>query len=110
LNYLIGALVITGFGFSLFSSPNVSAIMGSVEKRSFGSANGVMATMRIFGQMTSMVLVTLVFALVIGPVEIDVSNYDALEKAIRLTFSIAACLCLPGLYFSVARGKRQAVT
>ncbi len=108
LNYLIGALITTGFGFSLFSSPNVSAIMGSVEKRSFGSANGVMATMRIFGQMTSMVLVTLVVALIIGPVEIDASNYDALEKAIRLTFSIAACLCLPGLYFSVARGKRQA--
>ncbi len=105
LNYLIGALIMTGFGFSLFSSPNVNAIMGSVEKRSLGSANGVMATMRIFGQMTSMVLVTLVFALIIGPVEIDVANYDALEKAIRLTFSIAACLCLPGLYFSVARGK-----
>lgn len=105
LNYLIGALVTTGFGFSLFSSPNVNAIMGSVEKRSFGSANGVLATMRIFGQMTSMVLVTLVFALIIGPVEIDASNYDALERAIRLIFSIAACLCLPGLYFSLARGK-----
>jgi EmrB/QacA subfamily drug resistance transporter len=105
INYLIAALVITGFGFSLFSSPNVSAIMGSVEKRSLGSANGVLATMRIFGQMTSMVLVTMVFALIIGAVEIDISNYDELAKAIRLTFSIAACLCLPGLYFSVARGK-----
>jgi EmrB/QacA subfamily drug resistance transporter len=107
LNYLIAALVTTGFGFSLFSSPNVNAIMGSVEKRFLGSANGVMATMRIFGQMTSMVLVTLVFALVIGPVEIDISNYEQLEKAIRLTFSIAACLCLPGLYFSVARGRAR---
>ena len=105
LNYLIGALVLTGFGFSLFSSPNVNAIMGSVEKRSYGSANGVMATMRLFGQMTSMVLVTLIFSLVIGPVEIEPSNYDALEKAISLTFTIAASLCLPGLYFSVARGK-----
>jgi EmrB/QacA subfamily drug resistance transporter len=105
IEYLIAALVLTGFGFSLFSSPNVNAIMSSVEKRSLGSANGVMATMRIFGQMTSMVLVTLVFALVIGSVEIEPSNYDSLAKAIRLTFTIAACLCLPGLYFSVARGK-----
>lgn len=105
LNYLIAALVTTGFGFSLFSSPNVSAIMGSIEKRSYGSANGVVATMRIFGQMTSMVLVTLIFALVIGTVEIQPSNYDDLEKAIRLTFTIAAILCLPGLYFSAARGK-----
>ncbi len=110
LNYLITALIATGFGFSLFSSPNVNAIMGSVEKRFLGSANGVMATMRLFGQMTSMVLVTLVFALIIGPVEIDISNYDALEKAIQLTFTIAACLCLPGLYFSMARGKVRAVS
>jgi len=105
IDYLIAALVITGFGFSLFSSPNVSAIMGSVEKRSLGSANGVVATMRIFGQMTSMALVTLVFALMLGSVEIQTSNYQELEKAIRLIFTLAACLCLPGLYFSIARGN-----
>lgn len=105
LNYLIAALVTTGFGFSLFSSPNVSAIMGSIEKRSYGSVNGVVATMRILGQMTSMVLVTLIFALTLGPVEISPENYDELAKAIRMTFTIAAILCLPGLYFSAARGK-----
>lgn len=110
LNYLVIALVTTGFGFSLFSSPNVSTIMGSVDKRSFGSANGIVATMRILGQMSSMILVTLVFALMIGPVEISDSNYDVLEKAIQQIFTIAACLCLPGLYFSVARGKRTAAT
>ncbi len=110
LNYLIVALVTTGFGFSLFSSPNVNTIMGSVEKRAYGSVNGVVASMRIFGQMTSMVLVTLIFALIIGPVEIQASNYDDLEKAIRLTFTIAAVLCLPGLYFSVARGKIRMVS
>lgn len=105
LNYLIFALVTTGLGFSLFSSPNVNAIMSSVEKRSYGSANGVMATMRIVGQMSSMVLVTLIFVIVIGTVEIEPSTYDSLEKAIRLTFTIAAMLCVPGLYFSIARGK-----
>jgi EmrB/QacA subfamily drug resistance transporter len=110
LNYLIAALVTTGFGFSLFSSPNVSTIMGSVEKRAYGSVNGVVATMRIFGQMTSMVLVTLIFALTIGPVEIEPSNYAELGEAIRLTFTIAAILCLPGLYFSVARGKLRVVS
>jgi len=103
--YLISALVTTGLGFSLFSSPNVNAIMSSVEKRSYGSANGVMATMRIVGQMSSMVLVTLIFVIVIGSVEIVPENYADLEKAIRLTFTIAAMLCVPGLYFSVARGK-----
>ena len=58
LNYLILSLVITGFGFSLFSPPNVNAIMGSVEKKFYGSATGAMATMRIIGQMSSMVSVS----------------------------------------------------
>ena len=105
LDYLIIALVTTGLGFSLFSSPNVNAIMSSVDKQFYGRANGVVATMRIVGQMTSMMLVTLVFALTIGNVEIEESNYHLLEKAIGLTFSIAAILCIPGIYFSLARGK-----
>ncbi|MEQ8289097.1 MAG: MFS transporter [Gammaproteobacteria bacterium] len=105
LGYLIVALVTTGLGFGLFSSPNVNAIMSSVDKQNFGRANGVVATMRIVGQMSSMMLVTLVFAMVIGTVQIQPDNYYSLEKAIRLIFAIAACLCLPGLYFSMARGK-----
>ncbi len=105
LNFLIFSLVITGFGFSLFSSPNVNAIMSSVEKRFYGSANGVMATMRIIGQMTSMVLVTLIFALIIGSVEIIPEIYPALEKAIHTTFMIAALLCFPGILLSISRGK-----
>ena len=105
LNYLILSLVITGFGFSLFSPPNVNAIMGSVEKKFYGSATGAMATMRIIGQMSSMVLVTLIFALIIGNVDINQENYGALESAIRIIFAISAILCIPGLYLSMARGN-----
>ena len=105
LNYLILSLVITGFGFSLFSPPNVNAIMGSVEKKFYGSATGAMATMRVIGQMFSMVLVTLIFALIIGSVDINQENYGALEDAIRIIFSISAILCIPGLYLSMARGN-----
>lgn len=103
--YVIGALVITGLGFSLFSSPNANAIMGAVEKRYYGSATGSLATMRILGQMSSMALVTLVFALIIGQVEIQPSNLADLGQAIRLVFTIAALLCVPGFIFSLVRGK-----
>jgi len=103
--YVIGALVITGLGFSLFSSPNANAIMGAVEKRYYGSATGSLATMRILGQMSSMALVTLVFALIIGQVEIQPSNLTDLGHAIRLVFTIAALLCVPGFIFSLVRGR-----
>ena len=38
-------------------------------------------------------------------VEINQENYTALENAIRIIFTIAAMLCIPGLYFSMARGN-----
>ena len=105
VTYLISALIITGLGFSLFSSPNANAIMSAVEKRYYGSATGSLATMRVLGQMSSMALVTLVFALLIGQVEIQPSNYAKLEQAIRIIFAIAAGLCVPGFVFSLVRGK-----
>ncbi len=108
--YLCMALIITGFGFGFFSSPNVNAIMSTVEKRYYGSATGAVATMRIIGQLTSMALVTMVFALMIGAVEIDSSNYPQLESAIRIVFLISALFCIPGLFFSLNRGQIHKVS
>jgi MFS family permease len=107
--YLVAALVITGLGFGLFSSPNTNAIMSAVEKRYYGSASGSIATMRVLGQMSSMILVTLVFALIIGQVEIQPANYASLQKAIHLCFVIAATLCIPGFIFSLIRGQMHKV-
>lgn len=103
--YLVAALIITGMGFSLFSSPNSNAIMGSVEKRQYGSAAGSIATMRVLGQMGSMVLVTLVFALIIGQEQIRPENYPSLLQATQVCFMISAVMCIPGFVFSLARGR-----
>ena len=105
MTYLIVALVITGFGFSLFSSPNANAIMSAVAKQYYGSAGGALAIMRILGQMSSMILMTLIFALMIGQVEINPSNYRYLEQAIGICFAVSACLCVPGCIFSLVRGQ-----
>lgn len=107
LAYLIFALALTGLGFSLFSAPNINAIIGSVGRQAYGSANGVVATMRILGQMSSMALVMLIFALTLGAARITPERYTELESAIRLSFTVAAILCLPGLYFSLIRGRMR---
>ena len=105
LAVVISALIITGSGFSLFSSPNVNAIMSSVEKRYYGSATAAMATMRIVGQLTSMILVTLVFNLMLSNTEISADNMQALGQAISTTFIVASILCFSGIFFSLTRGK-----
>lgn len=102
---LVLALLLTGAGFSLFSSPNANAIMGSVGREQAGSASGAVATTRLLGQLNSMVLVTMVLSLVVGATAITPDNLPALERAIRLSFLIAALLCLPGIVLSLRRGR-----
>ncbi|PKG31161.1 MFS transporter, partial [Methanoregula sp.] len=51
---LAAILVLTGLGLGIFSSPNTNAIMGSVEKRLYGTAAGTLSTMRLLGQTLSM--------------------------------------------------------
>lgn len=98
-------LTFLGFGFALFSSPNMSAIMGSVEKRYYGLASGAVATMRLLGQMASMAVAMVVLTLMVGRQEIAPANYGQFLDAVHMVFTISAMLCLAGVYFSWFRGK-----
>jgi EmrB/QacA subfamily drug resistance transporter len=105
--FLLSGLVILGIGFALFSSPNMNAIMGSVEKRFYGLASGAVGTMRLLGMMISMGTATVVFALFIGRVEISEANYPALVKSTRILFTLFSILCFSGTFASMARGKMR---
>lgn len=102
---VIAALFITGFGFSLFSAPNANAIMGAVDKRQYGSAAGKLATMRLLGQLCSMGIVTFVFAVTLGAVKITPEVHALLNEALRRSFLVAAAMCVPGVFLSLARGR-----
>ena len=103
--YIGAVLAMLGFGFAMFSSPNMSAIMGSVEKRFFGIASGTVATMRLLGQMTSMAIALVLFAIFIGHEEISPLNYHLFLTCVKVSFSISAGLCVIGVFFSFFRGK-----
>jgi len=103
--FLVPVLALLGLGFALFSSPNTNTIMSSVEPQHYGLASATLATMRTAGQMFSMAVAMLVFALVIGPVQITPDRYDAFLQATRLAFIIFAVLCVAGTFASLARGN-----
>jgi MFS family permease len=105
LIYITVTLLILGFGFAMFSSPNMNAIMSSVEKRYLGIASGTVATMRLIGQMGSMAIVMVIFAVVIGHVEIAPDNYPQFIQCVNLSFSIFVILCIMGIIFSLFRGQ-----
>jgi EmrB/QacA subfamily drug resistance transporter len=103
--YIVLCLILLGFGFALFSSPNTNAVMSSVTRRWYGVASATVATMRTMGMMLSLGVATLIFAIVIGRVQITPPYYPAFLSSARLAFSIFAAACFAGIFASLARGK-----
>jgi EmrB/QacA subfamily drug resistance transporter len=101
---IVARLLLLGLGFALFSSPNMNAIMGSVERQFYGIASGTLATMRLIGQMLSQGIATLLFALYIGHVEITPPLYPLFLSSAKTAFVIFAVLCTGGIFASLARG------
>ena len=99
------ALILTGVGFGLFSSPNTNAIMSSVDRKDYGLASGAVGTTRILGQLGSMVLVALAMSLLIGDRLIDSGTLPQLEQSIQFSFSVAAAICVPGILLSILRRR-----
>ncbi len=102
---IILRLCLLGFGFALFSSPNMNAIMSSVEKRFYGVASGTAGTMRLIGQTLSLGLVTLLFALYIGRAEITPTVHAQFEDSMKVAFAVFTALCILGVFASLARGR-----
>ena len=107
LPFVVAILALHGFGFALFSSPNTNAIMGSVEKRFYGVASGIVSTMRLLGNSFSIGTAMLVFSRYIGEAQITAQNHPAFLVSVKVIFVIFALLCLAGVFASLARGRMR---
>jgi EmrB/QacA subfamily drug resistance transporter len=105
LLFIIVALVVVGFGFALFSSPNTHAVMGSVQKQHLGVASATLSLMRSVGMALSMGVATVLISIYVGDVQITPANHAAFTDAFRLAFIIFPIMCLIGVFASLARGK-----
>jgi MFS family permease len=105
VDYILFCLVLLGIGFALFSSPNVNATMSSVQKKYFGVASATLSTMRLIGQMSSMGITMLIFAIFLGDHPISETNSFLLLKSTKFIFAILAVVCCGGIFASLARGK-----
>lgn len=105
LGFIIPCLFLTGLGFAFFSSPNTSAIMGSVEKKFLGVAGATAATVRVIGQMFSMAIITFALALFMGNNPLTPEHGPALLQSIRISWLVASCLCVVAVFLSLARGN-----
>lgn len=103
--YIVISLIILGCGFALFASPNTNAIMSSVENRYYGVASSMLATMRLLGQLFSMGVAMLIFAIYMGHVEISHAHHVQLLQSTKTAFLVFGVLCIFGIFISLTRGN-----
>ncbi|MEI6142779.1 MAG: MFS transporter [Mariniphaga sp.] len=105
VSLIVMYLVLMGTGFGIFSSPNMNTIMSSVKKDQLGIASGTSATMRVIGQMVSMMLATLVFSFYFPGGHIKEVDNVLFMSSIKVLFVISGTICFAGVFFSNSRGN-----
>jgi MFS family permease len=101
----VGVLIWVGLGFALFSSPNMNTIMSSVERKQYGQASGLASSMRVFGQIISMSIITLLISINFGSQSVEAVPNALFLKALKWGFMIFAIIGIPGIFFSFFRGN-----
>jgi EmrB/QacA subfamily drug resistance transporter len=104
LAFIVADLLLLGIGFALFSSPNTNAVMSAVERKFYGVASGVLGAMRLTGQMLSMGITMLLFALFLGNAPITAQNSPQFLSSLKAAFLAFTVLCICGIFASLARG------
>ena len=107
LTLIMVPLLLTGFGFAMFSSPNNNAIMSCVEPRDYGVANSIITTMRTCGQSSGLAVLNIITGVMLGKATLESAGAKNLVALDRTSFLIFGALCLVGLFFSLARDKKE---
>lgn len=102
---IVLTLMLIGLGFALFSSPNTSAVMGSVGRGNYGVASATVGTMRLVGQVFSMGLVMLLVSVMIGKGKITADRYPQFLGMMHLVSMLFAGLSVVGVAVSMVRGN-----
>lgn len=91
---IVWRLVLCGFGFGLFQSPNNRVIITAAPRERSGGASGMQSTARLTGQSLGAALVAVVFGLTHG---------RGADAAIGVSLWCAVLLALAGIVTSVLR-------
>ncbi len=116
---IVAALATLGLGLSIFSTPNFSAIMGSVGRSDLGVASGLFATTRFLGMGVSIAILGAIAASELGReggkvillgTNADVTNTAAFVAGYTQAMFVGAGIALVGALLSLVPERRPAVT
>lgn len=105
-SFILVGLFVLGLGFGTFSSPNTNVVMGSVDRKVYGTASAMLATMRSTGMMFSMAIASLTIHWFLGKAEINIENIGLFITSTKVVFTIFTIFCLVGVYTTLVKNKK----
>ena len=112
---VVAALATLGLGVAIFSTPNFSAIMGSVDRSQLGVASGMFTTSRFCGMGISIAILGAIAASRLGPdggrvillgAQAGVSNAAAFTAGYRDAMLVGTGIAVAGALVSLVRERR----
>ena len=107
--FIFAVLIVMGIGFGLFSPPNTTAIMASIDRRDYGMAASLIATMRTTGMLTAMTLITLLLSWFLGSEQVTLETGDRFLAAMHTAMVIFSLLGCAGILCSLGRTSKRGI-
>ena len=101
LPVIVLAMILQAVGMGLFSSPNMNAIMSSIDERYAAHASASQLTMRSIGQTLSLSIVTVVFGWVMGNLALSTQYADMIVQSSQIISMICAVACIIAVIASI---------
>ena len=107
LYLIVIAMILQGVGMGLFTTPNTNAIMSSVPPNETPNASAAQSAMRTIGQTMSLGLLTLIFAWIMGSLELSAQYADMIVQASQLVCIICTAICVIAVFASLVGIKSK---
>ena len=110
LPIIILAMVLQAFGMGLFSSPNMNAIMSAVSDKYASHASACQLTMRAIGQTLSLSILTVVFAWIMGSLQISSQYAGMVVTSSQIVCIICGIACVLAVIISIIGLKSEKIS
>lgn len=101
LYIVVIAMALQALGTGLFSSPNLNAIVSSVDEKDAAFASAGQLATRAIGQSMSLGILTSVFALIMGNLVFSSKYSNLILQSIQIIFAICAVTCVLSIIASI---------
>ena len=99
-------LALCGAGSAMFATANMAVIMGAVTREHYGVASAVVAAMRTTGMTVSLVFISGVFAVIIGPTALTHEHAPVFLTAMHIAFIALTVFSAMGVLLSAGARLR----